>query len=118
MISFEDFKKVEIKIGKIVSAERVEGSEKLLKIMFDFGVISPETPEVPAAPQLVQILSGIAASYNPEDLIGKQVPVVVNLEPREMMGQMSNGMMLCAILDDKPVLMHPDKEVLPGSVVR
>ncbi|MBX4200976.1 methionine--tRNA ligase subunit beta [Candidatus Parcubacteria bacterium] len=106
-ISFEDFKKVEIKIGKILSAERVEGSEKLLKIMFDFG-----------GPEPVQILSGIAASYNPEDLVGKQVPVVVNLEPREMMGQMSNGMMLAAIMDDKPVLLHPDKEVLPGSLIR
>jgi methionine--tRNA ligase beta chain len=107
IISFEDFKKCEMRIGKILSAEKMEGSDKLLKIMFDFG-----------GPEPVQILSGIAKSYNPDDLVGKSVPVIVNLEPREMMGHASNGMMLCAILDEKPVLLHPDKDVPPGSLIR
>ncbi len=132
MISFEDFKKCEFKIGTVVSAERVEGSEKLLKLMIDFGVIKtfdvsplPQEGDVEPLPQPVieqrdirQILSGIGQYYSPEALVGKQVPVIVNLEPRKIMGQESNGMVLAVVVDEKPILMHPDKEVPPGSMIR
>ncbi len=107
MITIEDFKKLEIKMGTIVSAERVEGADKLLKLMFDFG-----------ATEATQILSGIAEYYDPAALVGKQVPVIVNLEPRTLKGHISNGMMLAVVVDNKPILLHPDKEVPPGSLLR
>ena len=107
MINIDDFIKVEIKIGKILSAKKVEGSEKLLKLSVDLG------EEVPC-----QILSGVAKAIpEPETLVGKMVPIVSNLEPRQMMGMESQGMMLCAD-DGMPVLLHPAHEVPPGSIVK
>ena len=107
MISFDEFKKLDIRIGKIVSAEKMEGADKLLKLMFDFG-----------SNEMVQILSGIAEFYDPSTLVGKQVPVIVNLEPRTLRGQISNGMILAADVEGKPILLHPGQEVPPGSVVK
>lgn len=107
MINIEDFIKVEIKIGKILSAEKVDGSEKLLKLMIDLGEANPR-----------QILSGVAKAVpNLEDIVGKMVPITSNLEPRQMMGMESQGMMLCTD-DGAPVLLHPAKEVPPGSLVK
>lgn len=106
MITFDDFKKLEIRIGKILSAERVEGTDKLLKLEIDFGA------------EKRQIVAGIAESYQPEQIIGKKVPVLMNLEPRSIRGVESQGMILAADNAGKPVLMHPDRDVPPGSVVR
>jgi methionine--tRNA ligase beta chain len=107
MINIEDFIKVEIRIGKILSAERVEGSEKLLRLIVDLGEESPR-----------QILSGVAkAVTEPAELVGKMVPIAANLAPRMMMGMESNGMMLCAD-SDMPVFIHPAQEVAPGSLVK
>lgn len=107
MINIEDFSKVEIKIGKVLSSEKVDGSEKLLKLMVDLGEPAPR-----------QILSGVArAVADPSELAGKLVPIVANLEPRMMMGMESQGMMLCAD-DDMPVFLHPSRDVRPGSVVK
>lgn len=106
MINIEEFFKVEIKIGKVLSAEKVEGSEKLLKLSIDLG------EEVPR-----QILSGVAKVVNPEEIVGKFVPIASNLAPRMMMGMESQGMMLCAD-DGEPVLLHPAKDVKPGSIVK
>lgn len=107
MITLEEFKKAEIRIGKVKSVEKVEGADKLLKFIFDFGG------------EERQILSGIAESYTDlESLVGKEVPVITNLEPRTIRGHESNGMVLCADVEGKAVLMHPDKEVPPGSVVK
>ena len=107
MINIEDFKKVEIRIGKIVSAEKLAGADKLLKFRIDFG--NEER----------QILSGIAEFYTePESLVGKLVPVIVNLEPRVMKGEESQGMMLVAIDNERPILLNPASEVSPGSEVR
>ncbi len=105
-ITITDLQKCEIKIGKVLSAERIEGSEKLLKLSIDLGEPTPR-----------QILSGIAKAVEPEALVGKLVPVVANLEPRMMMGLESQGMILCAD-DGAPVLLHPAKEVAPGSIVK
>ena len=108
-INFTDFQKLDIKIGTILSVEKVEGSEKLLKIILDFGEENPR-----------QILSGIAKWFTPEELVGKQVPAIINLEPRKMMGLESQGMILMA--DDEAnesvSLLHPTKIVPNGSVVR
>lgn len=82
-ISIDDFKKVEIRIGEIKSVERIEGSDKLLKLMVNFG--NEER----------QVLSGIAAYFpNPQDLVGKKCPFVTNLAPRTMMGLESRAMIL------------------------
>jgi methionine--tRNA ligase beta chain len=107
MISFDKFKEIEIRIGTIVSAERIEGADKLLKLMFDLGQSEP-----------VQILAGIAEFYDPSILVGKQMPVIVNLEPKKLKGHMSNGMILAADFDGKPVLLHPLEDVPPGSIVK
>jgi len=104
-ISFDDFKKVEIKIGKIMAAEMLPDSGKLLKLQIDFGT------------EQRQILSGIAKFYTPEQLVGKLCPFVVNLEPKKMGELESQGMMLCAD-DGQPILLHPDKEIQAGSLVK
>jgi len=107
MITFEDFKKLEIRIGKILEAERVENSNKLLKLKVDFGS------------EQRQILAGIAKFYEPESLVGKECPFAFNLEPK-MLGELeSQGMILCpSNADGQPVLLHPDKEVPPGSIIK
>ncbi len=105
-VSFEDFKKLEIRIGKILSAEKIEGADRLLKLEVDF------------ADYKRQIVSGIAEFYKPEDLLGKECPFVVNLEPRTIMGVESQGMILAAGIPDGVALLHPDKEIPPGSLIR
>ena len=107
MISIEDFKKAELKIAKILSAERVEGSEKLIKLRVSLGE------------EERQLVAGIGKAYEPEALIGKEIVVVANLEPRTMMGLESQGMLLAASEGDGlPVLLVPEREIAPGSSVR
>lgn len=104
-ITFDDFKKLDIRIGTIVVAEKVEGADKLLRIELDMG------------DEKRQIVSGIAEFYAPEDLVGKQIPILTNLEPRTFRGVESHGMMLAAD-DGRPMLLHPQVKVSAGSVVR
>lgn len=105
-IEYEDFKKIEIQVGEIISAEPVEGSEKLLKLKVKFGE------------EERQILSGIAKYISPEQLIGMKVPFVTNLKPRMMMGLESNGMILAAIDKDQNFsLLETRKEVSSGTHV-
>lgn len=111
MINFEDFKKIELRIGKILEAERVEGSEKLVKLMVDMG--KTETGEK----DIRQIVAGIGKSYQPEKLINKEIAVVANLEPRQLMGIESQAMLLAAI-NGEPILLVPEKQVPPGSQVK
>lgn len=107
MITFDDFKKLEIKIGTVISVGRIEGADKLLKITFDMGDHER------------QIRAGIAEFLeDPQSLIGKQIPILVNLEPRKMRGEISEGMMLAADEDGRPVLLHPERHVKSGSIVR
>ena len=87
MITIDDFKKVEIKIGEIMSAEKIEGSDKLLKLRVNFGGPPTGTER--------QVLSGIAAYFpDPGTLVGKKCPFVTNLPPRTMMGLESQAMIL------------------------
>lgn len=106
MITIDDFKKIELKTAKIISAERIEGSEKLLKLEVDLGK------------EKRQIIAGIGKAYNPEDLVGKEIIIVANLEPRSLMGLESQGMILAANAESGPVLLMPDKEVAFGTDIR
>lgn len=104
-ISIEDFAKVELKVGEILTAEKVENADKLLKFSVKVG---EETRT---------IVSGIAKYYSPEELIGKEVVVVANLKPAKLKGIMSEGMLLCAVDGDKVVLITPMVKVNSGSKV-
>lgn len=106
MISFDDFSKLELKVGTVLEAEEVENSEKLIRLKVDLGEESPR-----------QILVGVKQWYLSEDLVGKQVVVAANLEPRMMMGLESQGMMLAADSEDGPVFLTVPKEVSPGAIV-
>lgn len=104
MIKFEEFKSVELKVAKVINAERIPDSTNLLKLEIDLGA------------ERRQIVSGIAKYYEPEELIGRQIVVVVNLEPRTFMGVESQGMALAAG-GEKLALLVPDKEVAQGSPI-
>ena len=110
-ISIDDFAKCELKVGIVLEAEEVEGSEKLIKLQVDIG-------EAPPAGGPRQILAGVKQWYKPEDFIGKQVVVVVNLEPKMIMGMESQGMMLAADTDEGPVFLTVPKKVTPGIKIR
>lgn len=106
-ITFDDFKKVEIKVGEILSAEKIEGSEKLLKLFVSFNE--------EGGPR--QILSGIQKYFpNEADLVGKKCMFVTNLEPRQMMGLESDGMLFALGGGGVPFsLIVPEIDVPPGT---
>jgi methionyl-tRNA synthetase len=105
-ISFEDFAKIELKVGTITSADKVEKADKLLKLEVDLGA------------EKRVIVSGIALHFDPADIVGKQVTVVTNLAPRKMRGIESNGMILMAEdADGKLKFVNPDERVGNGSGV-
>jgi methionyl-tRNA synthetase len=105
-MTIDEFQASDLRVGKIISAERVEGSEKLLKLQVDI-----------AEPEPRQILSGIAKAYAP-DLVGKSVVIIANLDPRMMMGMESNGMLLAAHGEGgAPVLIQPVSDVPPGAKI-
>ncbi len=107
MITLDDFKKLDIRIGKIVSAERVPDTDKLIKFTFDVGA------------EQRQIIAGMAEFFpDPSVLIGKEIPLLLNIEPRTFKGQTSHGMIVAADVDGKPILLHPEVEIPPGSTVR
>lgn len=106
MLLFEEFQKIELKIGKIEKAEKVQNSEKLLKLLVDLGN------------EKRQLVAGIAKEYSPEVLIGKEVVIVANLAPKKIMGIESQGMILAANFEGKPVLIVPEREVPPGTKVQ
>jgi methionyl-tRNA synthetase len=105
-ISFDDFSKMDIRIGKILKAECVEKSKKLLKLQVDTGI------------DVRTVMSGIAEHFAPEDVVGKQVTILINLAPRKIMGIESQGMILMASDKDGSLkLLSPSGEVAPGSQV-
>lgn len=108
MITYDDFAKLEIKIGEIISAEIVEGADKLLRLMVDVG---EETPR--------QIVSGIREYFEtPETLIGMKAPFLTNLEPRVIRGLESQGMILAIGGDDAFALLVPYADIPKGSRVK
>lgn len=107
MINYEDFQKVEIKIGQIKSAEKIEKSEKLLLLSVDFGEENPRT-----------VVSGIAPYFeDPKDLVEVKCAFVTNLEPRPLMGYQSEAMILGSREDDNFSLLRADLDTKPGSIV-
>jgi len=106
-VTIDDFAKLDLRIGHVVAAERMEKSEKLLKLTIQSGLDTRT------------ILSGIAKHYTPEEMVGKQVTFIANLAPRKMMGTESQGMILMAEdAEGKLRLVQPDHEVNPGSTVQ
>lgn len=106
-ISIDDFKKVEIRVGHIISAEPIEGSEKLLKLKVNFGEAGEK-----------QVLSGIAPYFaDPNVLVGKKVPFVTNLAPRMMMGLESQAMILATGGGEQPLSLF-ETDAAPGSLVK
>ena len=102
-ISFDEFKKVNLKVATVLEAEAIEKSKNLIKLKIDLGE------------EKRQILAGIKQYYKPEDLVGRQIIVVVNLAPATLMGEKSDGMLLAADIDGEPILLDVDKEVPPGT---
>lgn len=107
-ISYDDFAKLEIKIGTIVSVDIVEDADKLLKLSVDVG---EETPR--------QIVSGIRTYFeDPQVLVGRQCPFLTNLAPRTIRGFESQGMILAASNEEAFALLHPHTALLAGSKVK
>ncbi|MFC1884927.1 methionine--tRNA ligase [Thermodesulfobacteriota bacterium] len=104
-ISFDEFQKLDLRIGTIKEAEMIPGSKKLLKLTVDTG-------------EERTVVAGIKEYYEPKDLTGKQVLLVVNLEPVKLMGIESNGMVLAASDDAGVHLLVPDRTTVPGSKVK
>ena len=106
LISIDDFAKVDLRAGKILEAEKVKKSKKLIKMKIDIGT------------EQRTILAGIAKHYEPEQLVGKTVMVVVNLQPAKLMGQESQGMVLAGVYGDDLCVSAFDKGMPPGTIVR
>ncbi len=109
MITIDDFKKVEVKIGKILSAEKVPETDKLLKLSVDFGEGQPR-----------QIISGIATHFpDPAVLVGQKTTFVTNLEPRTIKGLESNGMLFAVSnLEGAFSLLNPQSDITVGSTAK
>jgi methionine--tRNA ligase beta chain len=109
IITFDDFSKLDLRVGKVVHCERKEGSEKLLRLKVDFGEEGERN-----------ILSGLAQWYQPEDLVDKEFIFIINLEPRKIMGEESQGMILAAdaAQAEKPVPLKPKSKVPAGAPIR
>ncbi len=106
MISIDDFAKIELRVGTILTAEKVPGATKILKLTIDIGE------------RQITTASGIAQHYQPENLVGRRVVVVANLEPATIRGIQSQGMILAASEGDKIVLVAPAEDIPNGAKVR
>jgi len=102
-ISYDDFAKLDIRIGLVVAAEKIENADKLIKCTVDFGELGTRT-----------IVSGIAEWKAPEALVGKRLPYVVNLAPRMLRGVESQGMLLAASDENGVALLSPERDIAPG----
>lgn len=124
MPTIEDFMKFEFKVAKIVDAQDHPNADKLLVLKIDVGESEPVEAPLAAPvhdpiPKLKQIVAGIKKSYAKEDLVGKYIVVINNLEPALLRGVESNGMLLAATgSDGMPVLISPEKPVEPGAKVK
>lgn len=108
MINIDDFTKVEITIGTILQVEEIAGSDKLLRLVVDFGEDQPR-----------QVLSGIKAWYSPDQLVNTQAAFVTNLQPRQMMGLESQAMILASHVEGQPpIILAPKSATNPGAKIR
>ncbi len=105
-ISIEDFARVQMRVGQILEAEKIEGSRKLIKLRVDIGT------------EVRQVVAGIAEAYEPASLVNRKVVIVANLKPAKLMGVESNGMVVAASVDGKPVLATFTEEVPNGALLK
>lgn len=105
IINFEEFEKIDLRIGRIIEAERMEGSDKIIRTLIDLGE------------EKRQVLAGIGKYYAPEDLINKDVVVVVNLLPRKIMNLESQGMILAVKDEENLSFLTTDKKIKNGSKI-
>lgn len=114
MINYDHFAAVELRVATVLAAERIEKSEKLLKLQLDLG--ERDAADLPATRQIV---SGIGKTYTPEELVNTQIIIVANLESRALMGIESQGMVVAAGDSAEGVaLLRPDRPVPPGSKIK
>jgi methionyl-tRNA synthetase len=105
-ISIEDFARVQMRVGQILEAEKIEGSRKLVKLRVDIGS------------EVRQVVAGIAEAYEPASLVNKKIVIVANLKPAKLMGVESNGMAVAASVDGKPVLATFIEDVPNGALLK
>ncbi len=105
-ISIEEFARIQMRAGQILEAEKIEGSRKLVKLRVDIGS------------EVRQVVAGIAEAYEPASLVNRKVVVVVNLKPAKLMGVESNGMVVAASVDGKPVLATFNEDVPNGALLK
>jgi methionyl-tRNA synthetase len=105
-ITIEDFAKVQMRVGQVLEAEKVENSRKLIRLKVDIGT------------EVRQVVAGIAEAYEPSSLVNRKVVIVANLKPARLMGIESNGMIVAASVDGKPVLATFTEEVANGAVLK
>jgi len=108
IITFADFEKLDLRVGEIKEATILEGSKNIIKMMVDLGEDYG----------IVEILSGLAKYYTPDDLVGNKYIFLANLEPKKIMGKDSNGMILVADDPEKFALFPLDKNLKNGTVIR
>jgi len=102
-IGIEDFLKVDLRLAKVLEAERVEGSDKLIKLSISLG------------DEVRTVVAGIAKFYTPEELVGKKIMIVANLKPRKIFGIESQGMILALSDGEKMSLIVPDRDIEEGA---
>jgi methionyl-tRNA synthetase len=105
LIEFQDFGKVQLRVAKVLQAERIAGTDKLLRVQIDVGGHQR------------QIVAGIAQFYTPEQLVGRLIIVVANLKPAKLRGELSEGMLLAAKTDGQLVLLTVDSDIPSGATV-
>ena len=106
-VSLSDFEKLDIRVGKVLKAEKIPGSRKLVKIEVDLGEPKPRT-----------LVAALVGFYEVEDLLGMNIVVLTNLKPKRFMGVESRGMLLAADVDGRPVLLTTAGDVPPGTRVK
>ncbi|HHW14653.1 MAG TPA: methionine--tRNA ligase subunit beta, partial [Firmicutes bacterium] len=108
LLDITEFQKLDLRVARVLAAERIKGADKLLKLQIDLGT------------ERRQIVAGIALHYTPEELVGKEIVVVANLKPAKLRGEVSQGMLLAASTPDHAVLglVTPERPVPPGSKVK
>lgn len=105
-IGIDEFARVELRVGQVLEAEKIEGSRKLLKLRVDIGT------------EVRQVVAGIAEAYEPQSLVNRKIVIVANLKPARLMGVESDGMVVAATADGKPVLATFAADVPNGALLK
>ncbi|MEM0083986.1 MAG: hypothetical protein QW743_00625 [Candidatus Methanomethylicia archaeon] len=106
-ITIEEFNKLDIRVCRVIEAERIPGKQKLLKLLVDLGPLGTRT-----------IIAGGGEHYNPEDYKGKLFIAIINLQPKTIAGIKSEGMLLAADQNGKPIWLTTISETPPGTIIR